>query len=146
VTSGSSQHSEKWKAFLDRKNASGASPGASPVKSRASSSTETSKAAEKYAAGKVEEMMAKMANRSKVPSNTAREPDVSMDWPSVNTSGPSINTSGPSINTSGESYGGEQNKTDKSDSVSKAAEDLAAARVEAMMAALSNSHLDEGEI
>jgi hypothetical protein len=139
VTSGSSQHSEKWKAFLDRKNASGASPGASPLKSRASSSTETSKAAEKYAAGKVEEMMAKMANRSKVPSNTAREPDVSMDWPSVN-------TSGPSFNTSGESYGGEQSKTNKSDSVSKAAEDLAAARVEAMMAALSNSHLDEGEI
>jgi hypothetical protein len=91
-------------------------------------------------------MMAKMANRSKVPSNTARQPDVSMDWPSVNTSGPSINTSGPSFNTSGESYGGEQSRTNKSDSVSKAAEDLAAARVEAMMAALSTSHLDEGEI
>lgn len=153
VTSGSSQHSEKWKAFLDRKNASGASPGASPLKSRASSSTETSKAAEKYAAGKVEEMMAKMAGRSNSASKTAREPDVSMDWPSVNTSGPSVNTTGPSvnitgpsINTSGESYGGERSKSNRSDSVSKAAEDLAAARVEAMMAALSSSHLDEGEI
>jgi hypothetical protein len=154
VTSGSSQHSEKWKAFLDRKNASGASPGASPLKSRPSSSSGTSKAAEKYAAGKVEEMMAAMANRSKAAASTGKERNVSMDWPSGNTSGPSINTSGPSNNTSGasynntsrESYGGEQSKSNRSDSVSKAAEDLAAARVEAMMASLSSSHMDEGEI
>jgi hypothetical protein len=131
VTSGSSQHSEKWRAFLDRKKASGASP----PKSRASSSTEVSKAAEKYAAEKVEEMMAAMAARSKSASRTGREPDTStsMDWPSINTSGDSLK------------YGDKQTKPNKPDSV-RAAEDLAAARVEAMMASLSSSHLDEGEI
>lgn len=129
VASGSSQQSEKWRAFLDRKKASGASP----TQSRASSSTEVSKAAEKYASEKVEEMMAAMATRSASAANGEQAREVSMDWPSVNTSGDSLQ------------YGEQQAKPQKAESV-RAAEDLAAARVEAMMAALSNSHLDEGEI
>ena len=129
VSSSSSQHSEKWRAFLDRKKASGASP----AKSRASSSTEVSKAAERYAAEKVEEMMAQMATRSQSASKSGREEVVQTDWPSINTSGDSLQ------------YGEKQTKQNKAHSI-LAAEDLAAARVEAMMAALSSSHLDEGEI
>lgn len=127
VASNSSSHSEKWKAFLERKRAGGTSP----LRARPSSSTDVSRAAEKYASEKVEEMMTMMSSRSKpVPYHESEErqvnseadrsfsssPDTSMDW-----------------------------KHKKADSV-RAAEDLAAARVEAMMAALSSSHLDEGEI
>ena len=123
VSSGSSsrnsgRHSEQWQQFLDRKNAS---KGSNDDMRSKQSSEEVSKAAEKYAAEKVEEMMEMMASR---PPNgeTGAFPTSSKSYPSSLLEGASR----------------------KSES-SKAAEDLAAARVEAMMQALSGNNLDEEE-
>ena len=127
VSNTSSQHSEKWKAFLERKKAGMVSP----PKSRAA--TDVSRAAEKYAAEKVEEMMLMMSTKHKAADyRYARENQLAgtMERSSTNASEASS----------------EDWRQKRSESV-KAAEDLAAARVEAMMAALSgNHHLDEGEI
>ena len=114
VSSTSSAHSEKWKAFLERKRASG-KVGSS---AKASSTSSVSKAAEKYAAEKVEEMMLKMSSRG----NKERQIDDMLNKSKDSTK-----------------------ERKKVESV-RAAEDLAAARVEAMMAALSNNNVDEGEI
>lgn len=103
----------------------------SPPKSRAA--TDVSRAAEKYAAEKVEEMMLMMSTKHKAADyRYARENQLAgtMERSSTNASEASS----------------EDWRQKRSESV-KAAEDLAAARVEAMMAALSgNHHLDEGEI
>lgn len=126
VTSGSTDHSEKWKSFLERKRVS-----ASPGKSRASTS-DVSRAAEKYAAAKVDEIMTKMASRSRT---VSRSRDVHKEINGM-------------FDASGELYDSESStaKTRQNELSVTAAEDLAAARVEAMMAALSTPHLDEGEI
>lgn len=124
VASGATEHSEKWKAFLERKKASDASP----AKSRASSA-DVSHAAEKYAAEKVEEIMTKMALRTKT---VSRSRDVHKETNEI------VET--------GEEFGSESMSSRRKAASLTAAEDLAAARVEAMMAALSTSHIDEGEI
>jgi len=117
VSTSSSAHSEKWKAFLERKRSS------TPSKMRSSNASDVSKAAEKYAAEKVEEMMSIMSSESR------------------------RKRSGSDHNSSHSLQPGTPGARDDRhvDSV-KAAEDLAAARVEAMMAALSSSQVDEAEI
>ena len=105
ISTSSSQHSEKWKAFLEKKR----SGNASPARSRASNS-DVSRAADRYAA-----IMASM--RGKRSESAPRPRDT---W----------------------SLGqGASNKNDEARS--SAADDLAAARVEAMMAALSSTHQDD---
>ena len=130
VVSGATESSEKWQAFLERKRA--ASAGTTDKSTRSNSHSEVSRAAEKYAAEKVEEMMLKMSERSKsAPKDSHYHRDIDN-----------------MLDTSGERYGssGERKIARKKGSAVRAAEDLAAARVEAMMAALSTNHLDEGEI
>ena len=106
----SERHSEKWQQFLDRKKSGN---GRGDDNRSKQSSEDVSKAAEKYAAEKVDEMMEMMASRP--PSGGFG--DETGAFP-----------------TSSRSY-----------AASQAAEDLAAARVEAMMRALSNNNLDEDE-
>lgn len=122
VASNATDHSEKWKAFLERKKASDPSS----TRSRASSS-DVSRAAEKYAAQKVDEIMTKMASRSRtVTRSREMHKEIATDYLNdMHNAARSSQRAQSSIND---------------------AEDLAAARVEAMMAALSTSHLDEGEI
>jgi hypothetical protein len=119
VASGSTNHSDRWQSFLERKRASDPSP----IRSRASSS-DVSRAAEKYAAQKVDEIMTKMASRSRT---VTRSRDIHKE----------VNR---------QALAAEDAEEMKKSSTVNDAEDLAAARVEAMMAALSSSHLDEGEI
>jgi hypothetical protein len=119
VSGSSSQHSEKWKAFLEKKRAGMTSP----PKPRASA--DVSSAAEKFAAVKVEEMMLMMSTKHKA-----------ADYKSPNN---------PRFSSTASEDSSEDWRLKHSDSV-KAAEDLAAARVEAMMAALAGDHLDEAEI
>lgn len=90
VSSASSAHSEKWKAFLERKKAAG---GTTP--------SVVSRASEKYAEEKYKEMLAKL----KAPS---RQPEA--------------------------------------DDMSQSAKDLSGAKVEALMAQLTGSNVNEGEI
>ena len=119
VVSSSTVHSERWKEFLERKRATEAS-------SRKSNS-DVSRAAERYASEKVDEIMSKMASRSK---SVARSRDIHKEYNSVDAGDDADDEGARSKTTS-----------------VQAAQDLAAARVEAMMAALSNPHTaEEAEI
>lgn len=139
ITSNSSSKSESWQKFLDKRNAALASGGS--IKSDASS---TSKAAEEYASAKVDEVINKITREgteysfdgSKRAKSAAR-----LRPPSSNNSMPRALSTGrvrplPSKSTS---------QSLRKNDAAKAAEDLAAAKVEAMMSMISNSHL-EGEI
>jgi hypothetical protein len=132
-------HAERWQAFLERK----ASQTASPLGSRAGAS-EVSRAAEKYAAGKVEEMMEVMASRPKSTPRSWRSEDANA---TMDTSGDSSSSplSPYRMTPDGDRSRSSSAKKKKSASA-LAAEELAAARVEAMMAAMTSSSLDEGEI
>jgi hypothetical protein len=134
-TSGKSKHSEKWQQFLERKSLSGASPPESRT-----GSADVSVAAEKYAAEKMEEMMETMAARSRA-NNFRPAGDESGAFPTFDDHTSSMPSYGMVRSADGIS-----SRTKKSDSA-RAAEELAAARVEAMMQSLSGTHLDdEGEI
>lgn len=130
VASGATDSSEKWRAFLERKRAAASS--SQDKYTRTNSNSEVSRAAEKYAAEKVEEIMLKMSSRS---TSAPKNRQYSLDIDRL-------------MDTSGEQYSssGEKKIARKRGSSVRAAEDLAAARVEAMMAALSTHQLDEGEI
>lgn len=130
VSSTSSAHSEKWKAFLEKKKASGA-----PINSRASEASEVSRAAERYAAEKVEEMMSIMSKNG-----DGRQIESLMDSSNEHSFRHSTAAPSKSANNDKRLDKGGYNES------ARAAEELAAARVEAMMAALSTSQLDEGEI
>ena len=125
----SSRHSEKWQRFLESKGSK------SSVSEQADSNKtdDVSRAAEKYAAEKVEEMMEIMAQRNKPPGFQGRPMEEATGaFPSVGNSTATDTTTGSRKN-----------------EASRAAEDLAAARVEAMMNAMSNQNnvsLEEGEI
>ena len=109
---------------MERKKASGVSPG----KGRSSNVSEVSKAAERYAASKVEEMMADL-NASSVSSPGARRDVISRKTFSEDT----------------EDYQSQYHS--REGSRVEAAQELSAARVEAMMAQLSASHsVEEAEI
>jgi hypothetical protein len=126
VVSSSSQHSEKWKAFLDRKTNSNMSRTTGSATSDASRA-----AAERYAAAQVDEMMSRLGSLT---SHRRSNQDGKNN---------SFNASG-SMNSSVDLNNSTSYTSMRSD---HAAEDLAAARVEAMMAALSTHHnLEEGEI
>jgi len=145
-------HTEKWRDFLDKKRRASAS--ASPSKVRPSNTSDASAAAETYAAKKVEEMMAIMASRSKSAPRSFRSGDERSD---ENTSR-AVDTM---IQDHTRSSDGVANRRDVYD-VSKqniaggraktdslvAAEQLASARVNAMMQALANdsAQMEEGEI
>jgi hypothetical protein len=136
-TSGNSKHSEKWQQFLERKSLSGASP----PESR-NGKADVSAAAEKYAAEKMEEMMERMAARSTPGSNFRPVGDESGAFPTFDDHTSSM----PSNDNKAARSDDISSRTKKSDSA-RAAEELAAARVEAMMQSLSGTHLDdEGEI
>jgi hypothetical protein len=117
--------------FLERKRASDASPAVGR-----GSGANVSRAAEKYAAEKVEEIMSKMAARSKTTPRLRESRNEFSDVGNKKTAGAATTAVTASASGQNPSGGG---------SIS-AAEDLAAARVEAMMAALSNTNFDEGEI
>lgn len=127
ASSSTSQHSEKWKSFVERKKASGVSPG----KGRSSNASDVSKAAERYAASKVEEMMAEM-NADSVSSPGARK-DVTM---------------GKEYPEDTDDYGALRSYRNREGARDNAAQELSAARVQAMMTQLSGdqSQLEEGEI
>jgi len=138
VTSDSSSKSESWEKFLEKRNAALAS-GVS-IKSDASSN---SKAAEEYASAKVDEVISKITREgtkfsfdgSRRAKSTAR-----LRPPSSNNAMPRAFSTGrarPLPSKSSQSL--------RKNHAAKAAEDLAAAKVEAMMSMISNSHL-EGEI
>ncbi|KAI2497703.1 hypothetical protein MHU86_16785 [Fragilaria crotonensis] len=144
--SASSRRSEKWQEFVDRK-----SIGISPEKRRAESavsgsdhSSEVSKAAERYAARQVEEMMEAMARRRQGDKYSQAD-----DMVSQSTGGVSPNAGAMSpYDIKGVRSDGSRTVRSvqtKNESV-RAAEELAAARVEAMMAAMTSQSLDEGEI
>lgn len=119
VSSSTSRHSDKWQKFLEKK----ASPSATSPRDG-----DVSKAAQKYASDRVDEMMQTMAKRSPSDSFKSRPMEEA---------------------TGGFPVVGSKSATPRSQPKSKtalAAEDLAAARVEAMMKALSSKKLDEGEI
>jgi hypothetical protein len=133
----SSQHSEKWKAFLDRKKKS---PDPNPLKPRGSTTSELSTAAERYAAAKLEEMMAKMSEQSRA--SRAEDDEYEHEY------GRSVEEHSRLLlkekadlasYVRGRKLVEEARKTE---SVS-AAHDLAAARVEAMMAALSSPQMED---
>ena len=126
-----SEHSEKWKSFLERKKTSGASP----AKGRSASHvSDVSKAAERYTAAKVDEIMAEMKTDQAVSASVKEEmitestyfDDIDDDYRALR------------------SY---RARDSRGESRVGAAEDLAAARVEAMMSQLSgNQELEEAEI
>jgi hypothetical protein len=126
---------EKWKEFLDRKSA-----GISPGKDRSVSdhSSEVSKAAEKFAAQQVEEMMKLMAMKKE---------DVSLKQvEELMSSVPMSPNAGQGVRLVGSASKEPLRSVQKKSETARAAEELAAARVEAMMAAMTSQSLDEGEI
>ena len=145
-------HKEKWREFLDKKARAGASPG----KGRGNGS-DASAAAESYAAKKVEEMMAMMASRSKSTPRSWR----SVDQPDENKSRvvdsmirehttPTTRRNVYDLSKQGvgqSQRGAQVGSGGKTDSL-VAAEQLASARVNAMMQALANDSagVEEGEI
>jgi hypothetical protein len=138
-------HSERWQAFLERK----ASQTVTPPGSHAQSSTEISRAAERYASEKMEEMMEVMASRSKSTPKSWRSKDVEepLDTSYGDSSADSPLSPYRMTATDGDrSMPSKKSTTKRKSESAKAAEELAAARVEAMMAAMTSSNLDEGEI
>jgi len=135
VSTSSKQSSERWNEFLERKSQTG-------------SSTEVSKAAERYAAEKVEEMMEALAAKpsGRQGGNTQRVDAMLDNMAAVDSSGQSL----PSFDTNhtrpSDTLSNSGVKRSRKSESAKAAEELAAARVEAMMAAMTSSNLDDGEI
>jgi hypothetical protein len=125
-------HSQAWQSFLERKKSNSGRKSKTGSSAKSSSDNDVSRAAEKYATEKVEEMMANMPS----PSESNRTNPKFQEY-----GGQSSNRSD-----SGSSMmdGVSRGRTKKKSSSAKAAEDLAAARVEAMMMAMSSTKLDEG--
>jgi hypothetical protein len=105
-------------------------------------SSEVSKAAEKYAAQQVEEMMAAMSSGPN--SEKQKQVDGMMSPLTPDTSGSAL----PPYDISTVRSDGSKStrSVKKKNESARAAEELAAARVEAMMAAMTSQNLDEGEI
>jgi hypothetical protein len=124
-------HSQAWQSFLERKKSNSGRKTGSSAKS--SSDNDVSRAAEKYATEKVEEMMANMPS----PSESNRTNPKFQEYGGGQSSNRSDSGSSMMDSVS-------RGRTKKKSSSAKAAEDLAAARVEAMMMAMSSTKLDEG--
>lgn len=132
------QQKERWRDFLDRKWKTGGSPG----KSRAGSETNAS-AAENYAAKKVDEMMAIMSRSKSTPRNWRADDGPEKSKTQFVENAIRAHTCDTAV-LPGE-FG--QRLRGRSNSL-VAAEQLASARVNAMMQALGNdnSMMEEGEI
>mmetsp|Transcript_19707 Transcript_19707/g.35515 ORF Transcript_19707/g.35515 Transcript_19707/m.35515 type:complete len:1232 (-) Transcript_19707:194-3889(-) len=134
-SSSGSKHSEKFQQFLDRRaSKSNDSQSQMPDKKPPTGRPEVSSRAEKYAEERMNEMMEAMAERSNagVPLDYRGRPmhEETGAFPTV----PRTN-----LNKTGAFSGNHH------DASRMAAEDLAAARMEAMMQNLSGRHLDEEE-
>ena len=155
ISSGSTKsHKEKWREFLDKKQRASASPG----KIRGNTS-DASAAAETYAAKKVEEMMAAMSSRSKSTPRSWRgadQPDEDKSRVVESMIREHTRSSGNNrtvYDLTKQGVGGQDQPGLQSGSRRKtdslvAAEQLASARVNAMMQALANDSavVEEGEI
>lgn len=132
------QQKERWRDFLDRKWNLGASPG----KSRAGSDT-TASAAENYAAKKVDEMMAIMSRSKSTPRNWRADDD-----PEKSKSQFVDNAIRELARDSAALPGEFGRRLHGRSSSLVAAEQLASARVNAMMQVLGNDNsiMEEGEI
>ncbi len=142
VASTTSSKSETWQKFLEKRNK------ALESTSRRSLTSSQSKAAEKYAAQKLEEIMKEV---SAVPNNGNNDDDDSKRSKSTTKLRPPSSTAGmlPRSKSTGRPQldGRLSRKSALSrNEAAKAAQDLAAARVEAMMAMTSSTRLEEGEI
>jgi len=140
VASTDSSKSESWQKFLEKRNR------ALESTSRRSSGSRGSKAAEQYASRKLEEIMANISSRAgdaksgeNTKSDGSHKSDDQLRPPSRSQSRPRNSSRGRAP-----TYG--NSSTLSRGDAARAAEDLAAARVEAMMAMMSNSTLEEGEI
>ena len=141
ITSASSaSKSETWQKFLDKRQKS--------LSSNRSQTSDVSKAAEQYAARKVSDIIDKISNENNQASST-----VSLKKDTSPESMLPSNASEKGVLKSGKnrphSVGRQRFGTVKAvgrSAAAKAAEDLAAARVEAMMSAMSTSKFDESEI
>jgi len=126
VVSTASGHSEKWKAFLERKK-SGLS--ADMASSRNSNVTDVSKAAERYAAAKVKEFRSKSAPKSRP----------SADEPSTGAGSSGLFDSIRSVQSSSSSrYKNNAMPRTAPSTPSGDADDLAAARYQAMMSVMGS--------
>jgi hypothetical protein len=142
VASTTSSKSETWQKFLEKRNK------ALESTSRRSLTSSQSKAAEKYAAQKLEEIM---KEASALPDNGNDDDDDSKRSKSTTKLRPPSSTAGmlPRSKSTGRPQidGRLSRKSALSrNEAAKAAQDLAAARVEAMMAMTSSTRLEEGEI
>jgi hypothetical protein len=142
TSTSSKQSSEKWNEFIERKSQTGASPG------QMRSSTDISKASEMYAAEKVEEMMEAMSSKSlgRHGGNTEKVNAMLDNMAGMDNSGQSLPSYEMGRDRSSDTRSSSRSKSVKKSESAKAAEELAAARVEAMMAAMTSNNLDEGEI
>ena len=126
----SNESSEAWQGFIERRRSNSKSPG--PGSAPAAS-------AEEKAAQKVEEMMKAMAMSTK----SKEDIDDMIDTMSMSNASATL----PSRDRVERSRSGvsrqSENKPNKKSESAKAAEELAAARVEAMMKAMSSQNLDD---
>jgi len=127
----SNESSEAWQGFMERRRSSSKSPG--PGSAPAAS-------AEEKAAQKVEEMMKAMAMSTK----SKEDIDDMIDTMSMSNASATLPSRDP-IERSRSGVSRQSKPNQKSESA-KAAEELAAARVEAMMKAMSSQNLDDEEI
>jgi hypothetical protein len=142
ASASSKQSSEKWNEFVERKSHAGVSPG------QTRSSTDISKASEKYAAEKVEQMMEAMSSKSfnRHGGNNEKVNAMLDNMAGIDNSGQSLPSYEMGRDRSSDTRSSSRSKSVKKSESARAAEELAAARVEAMMAAMTSNNLDEGEI
>lgn len=143
ISSGSSSSvkSESWKKFLEKRNKALRSSGGSVASGSSRSATE-------YASSKVNEVMERIARES-----TSRdESEITLERDSRAKSAmrlrpPSSSNLPRSLSTGRARPKPYMPRTQAGkDNAARAAEDLAAAKVEAMMSMMSDSHLEQGEI
>ena len=142
ATTNNSKHSEKFQQFLDRRvskdggDVSQQSSSQLPDRKPPTGRSEVSSRAEKYASEKMDEMMDAMAGRTDNRGRTKEDYEETGAFPTF----PSTTTT----RASNEVQGG-TNTNNNNDATRTAAEELAAARVEAMMQRLSALNLEDNE-
>ena len=149
-----SRRSEKWQEFLDRK-----SVGMSPDKQRTGSAisaseqsdhlSDLSKVAEKYAAQQVKEMMEAMTKKRNGDKRAQVEDMIGRSGGAMSpsTSGDALSPySMKAVRSEGSKSTRSARSVTKKNESARAAEELAAARVEAMMQAMTSQNLDGREI
>lgn len=131
IASASSSKSETWQKFLDKRQKS--------LSSNRSQTSDVSEAAEQYAAKKVSDIINKISNDSGKTAGNVSSNNATTARPE----GSKLSVNRPrSVGRQRSAGAGPVRRS----AAAKAAEDLAAARVEAMMSAMSTSKFEEGEI